>query len=170
MSMLHILNLSLSYSTSSRDQCIWYFLNFAIDSLIGMALCYLLLNLIERCLQNSSNFAFKSGYYGETPEIGMWAYQLWIWIGIILIVKGIIWLSMNLFQKPLHFFGEMILLPFEGHPELELVMIMIIIPLVLNSLIFWITDSFLKNDKGSELEYDLELLPESNKKMISSIN
>ena len=77
---------------------------------------------------------------------------------------------MNLFQKPLHFFGEMILLPFEGHPELELVMIMIIIPLVLNSLIFWITDSFLKNDKGSELEYDLELLPESNKKMISSIN
>ena len=36
---------------------------------------------------------------------------------------------------------------FKGHPKLELIVVMIIIPVTLNSLMFWVQDSFLKGDK-----------------------
>jgi hypothetical protein len=132
-----------------------------------MALCYLLLHGIERCLGNSSTFAFKSGYYGENVECTLWGYQVFIWLMIIFVVKGIIWIMMALFVVPLQFFGSFLLLPLSGHPQLELIAVMIIIPLVLNSLVFWITDSFLKNDKEVEIENDLELLPDCKSVMIN---
>lgn len=129
-----------------------------------MALCYLLLHSIERCLYKFPNFAFRSGYYGENIDLGLWAYQMIIWIGIILVVKMIIWLTIQVFKTPLEFFGEIILKPITGYPDIELLIVMIIIPFLFNSLLFWITDSFLKNDKESEFEFNLELLPENKKK------
>ena len=166
-SILHCLNLLLSTSAGSDNQCTWYFLNFSVDTVLGMALCYLILHLLERCLQHFPKFSFKSGDYGEAGDTCAWIYQLWLWILIILVVKAIIWISMNIFQRPLQFLGEIILLPLNQHPHLELVMVMIFIPLVVNSLVFWITDSFLKNDKEIELDFDLELLPERGKAMSS---
>lgn len=165
--ILHVLNLYLSHSVKTGDQCTWYFLNYAVDTLLGMALCYLLLHGIERCLGESSTFAFKSGYYGENVECTLWGYQVFIWLMIIFVVKGIIWVMMALFVEPLQFFGSFLLLPLSGHPQLELIAVMIIIPLVLNSLVFWITDSFLKNDKEVEIENDLELLPDCKSVMIN---
>lgn len=168
--LLHTLNLFLSSSAGSENQCTWYFLNFSIDTVLGMALCYLLLHGIEKCLNNFRLLSFKSGYYGEIPDVGMWVYQLFIWISIILSVKAIIWVVMVLFKQPLQFFGDVILFPFKGYPQIELVMVMVFIPLVLNSLIFWITDSFLKSDKETAMDFDLELLPESQPKLINTIN
>lgn len=164
--ILHVLNLYLSHSVKSGDQCVWYFLNYTVDTILGMALCYLLLHSVERCLKYSNKFAFKSGYYGDDTNICLWVYQLWIWIGIILIVKGVIWIIMTLFVEPLQFFGSLLLVPFSGHPQLELIAVMILIPLILNSLVFWITDSFLKNDKEIEIETDLELITDNKRKML----
>jgi hypothetical protein len=165
--ILHVLNLYLSSSSESGDHCIVYFLNYIIDTVLGMALCYLFLHLIEKCLQNSEKFSFKSGDYGENAEFGKWAYQISIWIVIILVVKMIIWASMNLFQDPLMFFGEVVLFPVSWNPDLELVSVMVVIPVVSNSIVFWITDSFLKNDKELQVETEFELLDETKKKPLS---
>lgn len=51
------------------------------------------------------------------------------------------------FQDTLKFIGDFLLKPLEKFPNFELVMIMIIIPVIFNSLMFWITDSFLKNEE-----------------------
>lgn len=72
-----------------------------------------------------------------------------------------------IFREPLQFFGDMLLSPVSGYPDLELVLVMIIIPVVLNSLMFWVTDSFLKlapanrvkTQSGHELEELAEYLP-----------
>jgi hypothetical protein len=165
--ILHLLNLYLSNNAKSREQCVWYFLNFSFDTILGMALCYLLLHGFERCLQKSETFAFKTGNYGENVDFGIWAYQVWIWIGIILVINVIKWVAMNVFRKPLQFIGEVVLEPISKNPQLELVMVMIIVPLILNSLVFWITDSFLKSDKDCEGDKTFELLPENRTKLVS---
>ena len=36
---------------------------------------------------------------------------------------------------------------FKGHPKLELIVVMIFIPVTINSLMFWVQDGFLKGDK-----------------------
>mmetsp|Transcript_30916 Transcript_30916/g.30556 ORF Transcript_30916/g.30556 Transcript_30916/m.30556 type:complete len:86 (-) Transcript_30916:16-273(-) len=54
---------------------------------------------------------------------------------------------MVVFKSPLRFIGDLLLKPIERFPNFELIMVMIIIPVVMNSLMFWITDSFLKNEE-----------------------
>ena len=49
-------------------------------------------------------FSYRSGEYRETWNTCIWIYQLWVWILIILVVKAIIWISMNIFRRPLQFF------------------------------------------------------------------
>ena len=39
------------------------------------------------------------------------------------------------------------LIVFQGHPKLELIVVMVFIPFTLNALMFWIQDAFLKGDK-----------------------
>ena len=36
---------------------------------------------------------------------------------------------------------------FKEHPKLELIVVMVFIPVVLNSTMFWVQDAFLKGDK-----------------------
>ena len=36
---------------------------------------------------------------------------------------------------------------FTGHPRLELVFVMVVTPVTLNSIMFWVQDAFLKGDK-----------------------
>ncbi|CAG9322008.1 unnamed protein product [Blepharisma stoltei] len=152
--LLHSLNLTAAYfignAEEESNQCTWYFLNFTIDTLIGMGICYLLLHSLEHILSYCSCLSFKSGDYGAPPRWGWWAYQLWLWLIIAMTMKTLLVALMVIFHKLLGSAGEFILSPVEKYPNLELVMVMIIIPVVLNSLMFWITDGFLKNNKKTE--------------------
>jgi hypothetical protein len=161
--LLHVLNLYLSTSAKDVDACVWYFLNFFIDTVVGMGLCYLILHLVERCLRNSPIFNFKSGHYGENNDVGIWAYQMFIWLSIILLMKLIIWTTMTLFHHPLEYIGEIVLTPFSFNPDVELVTVMIVIPLIVNSAYFWITDNFLKAHQKKIVESETELLPDQQK-------
>mmetsp|Transcript_30916 Transcript_30916/g.30558 ORF Transcript_30916/g.30558 Transcript_30916/m.30558 type:complete len:82 (-) Transcript_30916:346-591(-) len=70
--LLHILNLLISYYIEGKEpgsgQCTWYFLTFVVDIFLGMAIAYILLNSLERCLNGSETLRFKSGFYGEPPS------------------------------------------------------------------------------------------------------
>jgi hypothetical protein len=59
-------------------------------------------------------------------------------------MKTVCVISIFLLSEPLAFFGDLLLAPFAISAELELVMVMIIIPVICNSLVFWVTDSYLK--------------------------
>lgn len=51
---------------------------------------------------------------------------------------------MVVFEVPLLLLGELILWPLEPFPKFELLTIMVICPVLINSLMFWVTDHFLK--------------------------
>lgn len=160
--LLHTMNLYLASNAAGVQECVWYFLNFTMDTVAGMGLAYLILHGVERCLSCSPSLSFKSGYYGDNSEWRLWAYQMSIWICIITTVKVLIWLTMTIFLDPLEFIGETLLYPFTFNPNIELVMVVIIIPVISNSIVFWVTDNFLKSNKEAEVESEFELLPEKS--------
>lgn len=89
--------------------------------------------------------AFISGYYGSPPKWRSWVFQVFIWLILVLISKMLILLTIALFHQTLVNAGELLLSPVKGHPKLELLSVMIVIPVLLNSLMFWVTDSFIRN-------------------------
>jgi len=42
--------------------------------------------------------------------------------------------------------GNFILEGFHGHPQMELVFVMVVVPVTLNSLQYWVQDNFLKGN------------------------
>ena len=59
---------------------------------------------------------------------------------------------MTIFHSPLEHIGDKILTPVSFNPDLELVMVMIIIPVTMNAAYFWITDNYLKAHKNKIVE------------------
>ena len=51
------------------------------------------------------------------------------------------------FHKELGAWGTAVLVVFDGHPKLELIVVMVILPFFFNTLVLWVQDSFLKGDK-----------------------
>ena len=47
-------------------------------------------------------------------------------------------------------FGDFFLAPLKGHPQLEIVVVMMFVPLLFNSIILWVQDAFLKGDKHAD--------------------
>ena len=81
--------------------------------------------------------------------------QLGSWLCIILMCKMILWEVILIpLHRPLGDMGTYILHPVATDPTLELVLVMIVVPLFLNLLQFWIQDDFLQgsptHDNGSE--------------------
>ena len=141
--ILHMLNLAVAEAIGeiddSSNKCTWYFLNFSLDTFLGIGLCYLLLRAMENWLARFEVLAFKTGFYGDPPS-----WRSWIWLLVVLLMKTVCVISIFLLSEPLAFFGDLLLAPFAISAELELVMVMIIIPVICNSLVFWVTDSYLK--------------------------
>ena len=78
-----------------------------------------------------------------------WVLQLIAWICIFTIMKGIVVGIMWLAHSPLNTVGEAIFAPMEPYPKFELVIVMVIVPLIMNSFQYWVTDSFLKKSSKS---------------------
>ena len=146
--ILHMLNLTAAEAIGERNnssnKCTWYFLNFTIDTFLGIGICYLLLKGVEMWFNRSQDLAFQTGFYGDPPSWKSWSYQAWIWILIVILMKTACVVSIFLFSEPLGFIGDLLLAPFAISADLELIMVMIIIPVFCNSLVFWVTDSYLK--------------------------
>lgn len=144
----HIFNLVAAIWIATNDTqasgCTWYFLNVLADVVIGTGICYLFLMGFEQCLAGVPCLAFRSGEYGDPPRWGSYMYQMTIWLGIVVSMKICMIGIMIFFRLPLLLFGEFLLEPFTLYPKLELLFVMVLAPVVLNSLMFWVTDSFLK--------------------------
>ena len=146
--VIHLVNMAASYqidqSTKDSNQCVWYFLNLVMDNLFGMGLCYLLLKTAEHLFALSRWLHFVSGDYGTPPSLRQWAFQLYVWLTICVVMKCTVLWVIWMFEVELAYVGKLLLAPLSIDPVLELVFVMIIIPVLLNCLMFWVTDSFLQ--------------------------
>ena len=125
-----------------------------------MGLCYLLLKSAERLCALTPWLRFVSGDYGSPPSLRAWAFQLYVWLAICAVMKcGILWVIW-MWHGELAYIGELLLTPLSISPVLELVFVMLVLPVLLNSLMFWVTDSFLKEPPAyTMLEEPLVELP-----------
>jgi hypothetical protein len=105
-------------------------------------------------------FYVKDGKLKSRLKLSMYVYQLLSWLGIVFISKIILGTLQLLANSWLEVIGSTILYPLKDEPKLKLIVVMAFIPVILNTIQFWVQDNFLKHKK--ELYPQLEGDPKSN--------
>jgi len=94
-----------------------------------------------------------SGNYGDPPEFKRFLHQLGVWVLVVVGCKLGTTVVEYVFEEPLAAFGLLILSPLCFNPHLELFIVVVLLPLILNAFQFWMVDSYLmaQEDKGKGL-------------------
>ena len=164
--LAHLINLTLAYILSEEnisDDCVWYMINIVIDVGVGVLLNFLFLRSIEAIAEQLGIEILRSGVYlpedisdvdefehiepstsADIVDYRIWTIQLVVWLIIIVIVKILLFGVQKVFAPNLELIGRFILSPVAAMPRLKLLIIMVIIPVILNSCQFWVQDNFLK--------------------------
>lgn len=82
-------------------------------------------------------------------------------------MKLIVGIAIYAFSSPLSFLGSILFYPVHGHPKLELLIVMIGCPLVMNMVQFWIQDSFLMDRERDHRGEGLPLLHEASSSRVA---
>jgi hypothetical protein len=166
--VLHLFNLIISAILSSdekdADACVWYFVTVTLDCTLGAFLSYIFMWLMDGIANSSDWTILKTGlYYDEYMEGNKKCYkldwkkygsQLGVWLGITLIVKIILLIMLKICKLFLVNLGTFFLSPF-SNAKVRLVMVMIIFPVILNALYFWVVDNILKLKESDKDEVNL---------------
>lgn len=92
-------------------------------------------------------FYVKDGKLKSRLKISMYVYQLLSWLLIVSTSKIILAFIQLGFSTALQIIGSAILKPFKDTPKLKLLVVMIFVPIIMNSIQFWVQDNFLKHKK-----------------------
>ncbi|XP_065066790.1 store-operated calcium entry regulator STIMATE-like [Rhopilema esculentum] len=142
--IIHFANVFLA-SAFKGDPCTWYFINFLLDTTIGLVIIWLFLKMASIFGRFNGWRSFRFGEYGNPPQRSWWFRQCFVYIIVMLIEKSIIVLLVQLsFWDDVRKF---ILTPFKYHPKLEAGVVMLIVPFIMNALMFWVVDNFLMHRK-----------------------
>jgi hypothetical protein len=166
--VLHIFNLIisaiLSIDEKDADACVWYFVTVTLDCTLGAFLSYIFMWLMDGIANSSDWTILKTGlYYDEYMEGNKKCYkldwkkygsQLGVWLVITLIVKIILLIMLKICKLFLVNLGTFFLSPF-SNAKVRLVMVMIIFPVILNALYFWVVDNILKLKESDKDEVNL---------------
>ncbi|KAK9712549.1 hypothetical protein K7432_007083 [Basidiobolus ranarum] len=143
---IHFLNLAISYSNRETrremNPCEWYFSNVLLDTTIGVVTLFVLLKISAVLIHRYKLQSLYSGLYGDPPKVQIWLKQLCLFIFISLINKGIIIL---LFLIPyVLVLAHLVLSSLRNNPKVQVVIVMLVFPLVMNTFQFWLIDQLLK--------------------------
>lgn len=110
---------------------------------------------------NISMQIMNFGDYGNPPQLCIWFPQLIVWMCIVVLAKFFTLYMLFQFIYPLNDLISVLFSVFHDKPEIELVLVMVIIPTIMNTIQFWVTDTFLKRQAEDEVvdsELDEELM------------
>jgi len=139
------------------DQCAWYFINFLVDSFLGLPLSWALLEVVHMVAQKCHLEALtESGNYGKDNVYCTWLTQLIAWLWIVFATKLTLGLLIWPLGRTLGRFGVWLFGPLHRSPDIELVIVMVLAPCFINVFVFWIYDNMLMagSDSPSEGEDD----------------
>lgn len=147
--LAHVLNLVFAELLTAKGQnpCIWYLANILVESVLGLLMAIGALKMLEWCVNKYRWAPLRSGYYGDPPRFSIWLLQLGVWCLIVCTIKVILLFGIIVpLEKEIYDIGTVLVKPFDSSPKLELVMVMVVVPVIVNTIIFWITDDFLMHD------------------------
>ncbi|KAK7744973.1 hypothetical protein SLS53_003206 [Cytospora paraplurivora] len=129
------------------NPCSFYLLNLAIDTTIGIPILILLLriftSLVSYTRLGQPRESIQSGNYGNPPKVWWWLKQSVIYFCGLFGMKVcvlIIFLTMPWISR----IGDWALKWTEGNERVQIVFVMMLFPLIMNGLQYYIIDSFIK--------------------------
>ncbi|KAL7950764.1 vacuolar membrane domain-containing protein [Trichoderma barbatum] len=139
------------------NPCSFYLLNLAIDTTVGIPILIVLLRVFT-ALATFTPFgkpaeSIKSGYYGNPPNAWWWLKQSFIYFAGLFGMKVCV-LIIFIMMPWISQVGDWALRWTEGNEKLQVAFVMMIFPLIMNALQYYIIDSFIKQKVT-----DHEMLP-----------
>lgn len=147
---MHFANIFLS-SLTSEDPCSLYLLNFLLDATLGMLVIWVGVKVVSKLVEYRELTLLKFGEYGDPPRVVAWLAQCSVYLLIIAVEKSVVTLVLFI---PGWTNLEEVVLDYIPNPQLELAIVMLIVPFIVNSIMFWVVDSLTmrKYNKMTSLE------------------
>jgi uncharacterized protein YqhQ len=140
---------------------------------IGTFLCFIILKMIEGFAALNGIDVLNTGVYVHEdyshPEnvtleptqqeshhkidYKIWLLQVVVWNIVVFVVKISLFFTIQIFAPIFERMADLLLGWLKTFPDLKLVFIMIIVPIILNSIQFWIQDNILKGKKENILKF-----------------
>ncbi|KAM6321048.1 LOW QUALITY PROTEIN: store-operated calcium entry regulator STIMATE-like [Aegotheles albertisi] len=136
---IHFANVFLSDLTE-EDPCSLYLINFILDATLGMLLIWLGVKVISWIVQRKKYTYLVFGEYGDPPQAAAWIGQCILYLLIMVFEKTVISLVLLV---PGWTKLQQILLGYIPNPQLELILVMLVVPFIVNAIMFWVVDSLI---------------------------
>ena len=141
----HMVNLGFGvlFATSgSASECAWYLTNFTISVACGVVLLWGMMAGYTWMVERFQLTLLRSGEYGTPPSWKPWLAQMLIW-GFLssfekLITAVVVILPLH---RHLDAFAGWLETPLLSYPNIELILVMVIAPVLLN--MFWVIDNMI---------------------------
>lgn len=132
------------------NPCSFYLLNLAIDTTLGIPILIIILRLLTAGASLTPLAhppeSIQSGNYGTPPRATWWLKQSLIYFIGLLCMKTCVFIVFELLPWIVQV-GDWALRWTEGNEAVQIAFVMLIFPLIMNALQYYIIDSFIKNNK-----------------------
>ncbi|KAJ7734029.1 vacuolar membrane protein-domain-containing protein [Mycena maculata] len=143
---VNVLISDLGSHHSTKNACVFYFLNILIDTTLGVGLIYVVLRVLTFLISERLQLkGFESGVYGTPPSFKFWLRQVTIYLLALTTMKFMVVGLLALL--PVLFTLSAWLLSWTSIGEgdaLQVIFTMGIFPIIMNIVQFWLIDSIVK--------------------------
>ncbi|CAI7585470.1 unnamed protein product [Penicillium pancosmium] len=171
--MLHLLNLTMSMFSAGQieirpsyrpNPCSFYLLNLGIDTTLGIPILILILRILN-ILASYTPLAnppesIESGNYGQPPKAFWWFKQSIIYFIGLLGMKVCVFFLIQLFPFIVKV-GDWALQWTEGNTALQIIFVMLLFPVTMNAIQYYIIDIFIKKSISQD-GYNSDLTTEGS--------
>ncbi|KAM7209065.1 putative fk506-binding protein 2 precursor [Naviculisporaceae sp. PSN 640] len=146
------------------NPCSFYLLNLAIDTTLGIPILIVIVRVTTKLVAHTPlgkpAESIQSGNYGDPPNAWWWLKQSIIYFCGLMGMKFVVLIIFMVFPWISHV-GDWALGWTEGNEKLQIVFVMMLFPLIMNAMQYYIIDSYIKKQiegdhDGSDSESDTE--------------
>ena len=150
---------------STASECAWYLTNFCISVVCGVALLWLAMIAYQQIVDRFQLTLLRSGEYGTPPSVWAWLAQMVVWG---LIASGEKFITAAVVILPLHpkldAIAAWLERPLIPYPNIELLLVMVLSPVLLNAIFFYAIDNIImrkraKLDTDDDIDEDKKVFP-----------
>ncbi|KAK4240960.1 vacuolar membrane protein-domain-containing protein [Achaetomium macrosporum] len=133
------------------NPCSFYLLNLAIDTTVGIPILIVIVRVLTRLVASTPlgkpAESIQSGNYGNPPNAWWWLKQSFIYFCGLMGMKFCV-LILFMMLPWLPHIGDWALRWTEGNEKLQIVFVMMLFPLIMNALQYYIIDSYIKKQEA----------------------
>jgi len=129
---------------SGASECSWYLVSFTISVACGVVILWGFVTAYRRIVERYQLTLLRSGEYGQPPSWKAWLAQMSIWSVLSCVEKAITAAVVILpLKHQLDAFAAAIEQPVRAYPDVELAIVMVVAPAILNVLFALIIDNLI---------------------------